>query len=126
MPEEKICPFCQSNLTVHLGNEMHCNSCGKSFGLDRNAIATQAANRRAQAGPSSGFRPHHHANDGLQEIEAQINKAEAALREAVRAVLAVKHDDSAFLSLRQDARDAKEHWDELLKLRAERVAATQK
>jgi transposase-like protein len=56
MPEDKpVCPYCQSTLTVRLGNETHCNACGKSFDLDRNPIATEAANRKAQRSGANGW-----------------------------------------------------------------------
>ncbi|HLZ52107.1 MAG TPA: hypothetical protein VKP61_15275 [Candidatus Acidoferrum sp.] len=57
MPEElkPVCPNCQSTLTVKLGNETHCNCCGTSFDLDRNPVATQAANRKARRSRASGW-----------------------------------------------------------------------
>ncbi len=59
MPEEtKTCPHCQSSLTVRLGNETHCNSCGKSWGLDKNPVATQAAARKARRSEKTGWPPN--------------------------------------------------------------------
>jgi ribosomal protein L37AE/L43A len=50
-----ICIFCQSPLTVRLANETHCNSCGKSFALDKNPVATIAQNRKARRSKESGW-----------------------------------------------------------------------
>jgi hypothetical protein len=116
-----LCPFCQSSLTVRLGNETHCNSCGRSWGLDRNPVATQAADRKRAASASTGFYPHQHECEGLSAIEAEYNQAEAALREASRNVLCCKNG-LELLPLRQIERKAREERDRLLQIRAERLA----
>jgi hypothetical protein len=116
MPEEKtICPFCQSNLTVRLGCETHCNSCGKSFALDKNPISTQAADRRAAA---TGF-PAHHESEGLGAVEQKINQAEREFSEAVLNVARHAGNSEERLQLRQAERDAKQRLDKLLQERGE-------
>jgi transposase-like protein len=48
--ETKVtCPRCESELTVLLANQRHCNSCGNDFAVDRNPIATRAQAARADA-----------------------------------------------------------------------------
>jgi hypothetical protein len=63
MSEERnpVCPYCQGTqgtLTVRLGNETHCNSCGRSWGLDKNPIATHAADRKAGRSRAAGWPPN--------------------------------------------------------------------
>jgi transposase-like protein len=121
MPEETktICPFCQSSLTVRLGNETHCNSCARSFALDKNPVATQAANRKTAASASTGFARHQHVNEGLEAIEADYNLAEAALREASRALLSCRGPAAEVSRLRQIETLARAKRDEVLTIRGE-------
>jgi len=126
MAEDMICPECSSALIVRLGNSNHCNECGLDFALDKNPISTRAADRKAQAGPSTGFVAHRHANDGMEEIEQAIIDAESALRAASRDVLAAKSQDPELPRLRQVERDARAAKDKLLRIRGERAAAAQK
>jgi hypothetical protein len=116
------CPYCQSSLTVRLGNETHCNSCGKSFGLDRSPVSTQAANRKRAASASTGFNRHQHENEGLEAIEAEYNAVEAELREASRAVLSCRGTAMELSALRQVETLARRKRDELLAIRGELIA----
>jgi hypothetical protein len=123
MPEEKpTCPFCESSLLVRLGNETHCNSCGKSFDLDKNPVASMAAASKRQASPATGYAPHQHENAGMEDLEAELNQAEAELREASWKVLLCKSSDSELSGLRQIERDARAKRDSLLQVRADRTA----
>jgi hypothetical protein len=123
MPEETktICVYCQSSLTVRLGNETHCNSCGRSFGLDRNPVATQAADRKRAASASTGFARHRHENEGLADLEAQLNQAETTLRTASRNVLSFKGSGPELAHRRQVETLARTKRDELLIIRGELV-----
>jgi hypothetical protein len=124
MEEKPVCLFCQSTLTVRLGCETHCNSCGKSFALDRNPISTTALNRKRAAGPSTGYGLHP-GNEDLRELEQEINSAERALSSAIMDVCRCSRTDAEQLSrLRQAERDAKAKLDRLLADRGE--LATQK
>jgi hypothetical protein len=114
-----ICVYCQSALTVRLGNETHCNSCGRSFALDKNPISTRAADRRRAASASTGFSAHRHENEGLEEIEAEYNAVEAELRTASRAVLGCKGPGAELSRLRQIEKEAREKRDRLLQKRGE-------
>jgi hypothetical protein len=118
------CPYCQSTLVVKLGNESHCNSCGKSFGLDRNPISTQALNRKASASPSTGYGLHA-GNEDLSALEQEINQAERELSSAILDVCRCSRVDTEQLSrLREAERAAKERFSKLLEVRGE--LATQK
>jgi hypothetical protein len=125
MTEEtkSTCPYCQSSLTVRLGNETHCNSCGKSWGLDKNPISTIALDRKARQSDSTGFHRHHHASEGLADLEKALNESEATLREASRRVLGCKGDSAERLRLRQDEHDARQKRDRLLQIRGELVSS---
>lgn len=114
-----VCVFCQSDLLVRLGNETHCNSCGRSFALDRNPVSTQAANRKRAASASTGFNRHRHENEGLEENLSRYNEAEAELRTATRSVLACKGSDAELSRLRQIEIFARAKRDELLQIRGE-------
>jgi hypothetical protein len=116
-----ICVYCQSTLTVRLGNQTHCNQCGRSFGLDRNPVSMQAADRKRAASPSTGFGHPKHACEGLAEIEAASNVAEADLREASRNVLSCKGGVLELARLRHIEREARTKRDRLLSIRAELV-----
>jgi hypothetical protein len=127
MPEERkpVCEYCQSTLTVKLGNETHCNSCGRSWGLDLNPISTHAADRKRLASASTGFNPHRHDSEGLADLEAQLNQADREFSKAVMDVASHRGADREELSrLRQIERDAKRKLDRLLEIRGE--LATQK
>jgi hypothetical protein len=113
-----VCPFCQSTLTVRLGCETHCNSCGKSFALDRNPISTIALNRKAAASPSTGYGLHP-GNECLSELEQAINSAEREFSEAVLNVCRHRGDAEELRKLRQAERDAKAKLDKLLADRGE-------
>ncbi len=54
--ERPICPHCHSDLTVPLGQQWHCNACGREFGFDKNPISTAAA-KRVRTRVTSGNRP---------------------------------------------------------------------
>jgi ribosomal protein L37AE/L43A len=116
-----ICPFCRSTLTVRLGNQTHCNSCGKSFALDRNPVSTQAADRKRSASPSTGYGHPKHACEGLTDLEQETNVAETELREATRNVLGCKGTGLELAFLKQAERDARAKRDRLLQIRGELV-----
>jgi hypothetical protein len=118
MEEKIICVHCGSDLTVRLACETHCNACGKSFALDKNPIVTIAANRRAAAGPSTGF-PVQHGNAELSSLEQAVNRAERELSDAVLNVCRHRERDAELLRLRQVERDAKQNLDRLLATRGE-------
>jgi hypothetical protein len=115
------CPYCQSTLVVKLGNETHCNSCGKSFGLDRNPVSTQAADRKCAAAPSTGYGQPKHACAGMADLEKKTNAAESELRAASLNLLRSKGSVMEIALLRQIERDARAKRDGLLKLRGELV-----
>jgi uncharacterized Zn finger protein (UPF0148 family) len=115
------CPYCQSTLVVKLGNETHCNSCGKSFGLDKNPVSTQALNRKAQRSPSTGYGHPKHACEGLADLEKETNEVEAELRAASLNVLRSKGTSMEIALLRQIERDARAKRDRLLQVRGELV-----
>jgi hypothetical protein len=59
MPEEKpVCPKCGSDLLVRLGNQTHCNSCGKSHGLIKDPIGEAARRARAARSEKTGWHKH--------------------------------------------------------------------
>jgi hypothetical protein len=116
-----ICPYCQSTLVVKLGNETHCNSCRKSFGLDRNPVSSQAADRKRAASPSTGYGHHQHACDGLADLENETNEAESELRAASLNLLRSKGTAMEIALLRQIERDARAKRDRLLQIRGELV-----
>jgi ribosomal protein S27AE len=128
MPEAKpVCPRCASGLLAAIGNGWHCISCGWDGNVDRNVIATAAEARKARRSATTGYNQHVHANDGLQELEAEVNLAESDLRIASREVLRCpKQDAERLRDLRRIEQIAKEHLDSLLKAHAERVAAAEK
>jgi hypothetical protein len=110
---------------VRLGNETHCNSCGKSFALDRNPVSTQAADRKRAASASTGFNPHQHACEGLVDLEQKTNEAESELRTASLNLLRSKGTALEVALLRQIEREAREKRDRLLKVRGELVTHRQ-
>jgi hypothetical protein len=122
MPEETkaVCPDCGSELVVEISNMKKCNQCGAQWGLDRNPIVAQAAARKAERSPSTGFTPHHHATEGLADLEQQLNEAERILREASMFVLCGKGPE--LVHLREAERIARDWRDRLLARRAELVA----
>lgn len=122
MNEETKCPKCGSELITKLGNEKRCQECGLMFGLDRNPVSTQAADRKRAASASTGFNRHQHENEGLEAIEAEYNAVEAELREASRAVLSCRGTAMELSALRQVETLARRKRDELLAIRGELIA----
>jgi tRNA(Ile2) C34 agmatinyltransferase TiaS len=45
---EPVCPQCGSTMIQAVGQQKHCNSCGKDFDWDPNPIATCAQKRKQQ------------------------------------------------------------------------------
>jgi len=49
--KKEQCPHCSSALTITIGNQRHCNSCGHDFDIRKNPVADAAAQRNME-----GFR----------------------------------------------------------------------
>jgi hypothetical protein len=47
--DKKSCPKCSSTLIVKLANQLHCNSCGCDFAVEKHPIARRAHEARRDA-----------------------------------------------------------------------------